>query len=160
MFGVSLVVWSGVAVSCFPGFWPSFVHDWFDGHREVSERALKSLELVRSDGRAQRIQEPMLGAVAKAYNECAFMVARAVPVRSQTHLRFTLKNGMEILVHPARTEDDLYIVQKRGDRVVKEYWAKEPELFRFLAHQLWMKSPGRHAERRAEARPSHLRRVR
>ncbi|MCY0901055.1 MAG: hypothetical protein OWU32_02580, partial [Firmicutes bacterium] len=72
------------------------------------------------------------------------------------------RHAVEIVVVPAASEDDVYIIRRAHGRR-RTYWAREPDLFRYLAHQQWRTAGGlKRVERRGRrvGTRSHLRVVR
>lgn len=158
----SSLVWAGILVSCFPGLWPRRVHEWIDGHRQVEPEQLERMDVVRVNEAPLPVRGPLCETLLAHYNAAHFLKLVDVPEPTGPSLRLLCRHAVEIVVVPAASEDDVYIIRRAHGRR-RTYWAREPDLFRYLAHQQWRTAGGlKRVERRGRrvGARSHLRVVR
>ena len=159
LLGVTLLASFGLIISCLPGYWPSWAHEWIDGHRKLAAGDVLAVELVRAPDDATEIGEPWRSRLVQAFNEAEFMAARRIALRGRAHLRIELRRGREIFVWCGRREHDIYLERRRRGRTRREYWAAQPELYEFLAHRPWLPKARLHAGRRPGERGARARKV-
>lgn len=131
------LVWGGILVSCFPGVWPGFVHDAIEGHHKLKAETVVKTEIVQIDKKPLAMAEPLRTRLLEDFNAAHFLKRVDVDLDGITHLRFTLQRDREVYVLAARSEDDIYIVRMHKGKMKSSYWAREPELYRFLVLQKW-----------------------
>jgi len=153
------VVWAGILVACFPSAWPAWVHERVDGHLTVSYDDVIRVEINHGGQTVQELTEPLSSHLLDAFNTAHFLKRIDLPFSDATHLRIILTKERYICVKQAKSVDDIYIFRFDKGRLKRGYWAREPELYRFLTHQLW-RTGAQHKPRPRNRRPSHLRVVR
>lgn len=155
-----LLVWGGLIVACFPNLWPSFIHERIDGHIKLKSEAVQAVAVVRRERPPVLLTGPLSVRLVAAYNNASFMQRVTVGNPEGVYLRYSLKGDGQVMVAQATSEDDIYIFRfKRGKRVAC-YWAREPELYAFLARQMWRKAAVSRKDRQERLRSTHLKLVR
>lgn len=158
LFGFSVLVWAAILASCFPGLWPRRVHEWIDGHPQIDQEQLTALAVVRSGTPSHAITGPLCSTLLEQYNAAVFLKRLDRTPEAGTHLRFRCRRERDVLVWAAASQDDVYIVLRRRGSTRRAYFARQPDLYRYLTQQQWRVSGG--ARRARLPGPAHLRRVR
>lgn len=160
LFFFYLIVWGGLIIACFPNLWPRFIHEHVDGHIKLQQDFVRKVEVMRQAHSSVRLTGSLIVRLTEAFNNAVFIQRVQVKEAPHATLKFTLRSGEQVFVAQGLKEDDIYILRYKQGKRVACYWARETQLYTFLARQMWRSGGFMRKARQDRLRSTHLRLVR